>query len=306
MLQCCAGICGPQKREKSNGDAHHPSKGSSAEREVQHPVLRLDEPEVLHVSVEDLIGSYQMQAAPPGADPPVALVSPDFRQNAQRLLVLLPAAGAPLGAWDPELENGLGAAFPMLQWAEANGFAVALFSSAAIAAAPSEAWDRILIGSPAKYVAVAAAGKEGLLTLHAALEPLHALLYGRIRCVITGAVAMGGELPAKPPELRGHLRSVQVQWPEGGCQEMEPRLVRKRLVEIALKREDAVMKQESTKYAGLQNLKENDIPGIRRLNWQQRVERLDRDRNTDELSQLIDKHTKASKGYDEEEEPGVD
>lgn len=303
MLHCCAGICGAQNSEKSNGA----SKGKPKfESEVQHPVLRLDEPETLDASVEDLIGIHQLQAAPPGADPPVALVSPDFRKNPHRLLVLLPSAGAPFGSWDPDLECGCGATIPMLQWAEANGYAAVLFSAAALASAPSEAWDRIMIGSPAKYVVVAAAGREGLLTLHAALAPLHSLLYSRVRTVFTGAAAMGGELPAKPPELRGHLRGAQVQWPEEGFQQKEPRLVRRRLIELALTREDVWSKQETTKYSGLQNLKENDIPGIRRLDWQQRVARLDRDRNTDELSQLIQKHAKSSNGNNDEEEPGVD
>mmetsp|Transcript_55409 Transcript_55409/g.101697 ORF Transcript_55409/g.101697 Transcript_55409/m.101697 type:complete len:123 (+) Transcript_55409:19-387(+) len=59
-------------------------------------------------------------------------------------------------------------------------------------------------------------------------------------------------------------------------------------------------------HVAVQNLKENDIPGIRRLDWQQRVARLDRDRNTDELSQLIQKHTRNSNGNNDEEEPGVD
>mmetsp|Transcript_58104 Transcript_58104/g.101721 ORF Transcript_58104/g.101721 Transcript_58104/m.101721 type:complete len:304 (-) Transcript_58104:69-980(-) len=303
MLSCCAGICGAQKSEKSNGESKRRPKGESG---VQHPVLRLDEPDILHASVEDLIGIHQLQAAPPDADPPVALVSPDFRKNSQRLLVLVPSVGAPFGSWDPDLESGCGATVPMMQWAEANGYAAVLFSAAALASAPSESWDRIMMGSPAKYVVVAAAGKEGLLTLHACLAPLHSLLYSRIRTVFTGAAALGGALPEKPPELRGHLRGAQVQWPEDGFQQLEPRLVRRRLIELALTREDNWQKQETTKYSGLQNLKENDIPGIRRLDWQQRVARLDRDRNTDELSQLIQKHTRNSNGNNDEEEPGVD
>lgn len=306
---CCAGICGGGKPvHKCKQCAPHRAKGAPTECGVYHPVLRLDEPDVLDVSFEDLVGTYQMQAAPPGVNPPVAVVSPDFRKNSTRMMALLPAAGAPPGAWDPALESGLGATLPIIQWAEANGYAVALFSASALATAPSEAFDSILMGSPAKYVVVAAAGNEGLQTLHSALAPLHPLLYSRIRTIFTGAAAMAGELPAKPPELRLHLRNAQVQWPEEGFKETEPRLVRQRLIQMGLTREDAWQKQEASKYSGLQGLKENDVPGLRRLDWTKRVERLDRDRNKDELSQLINKHQKSNNRYadDDQEEPGVD
>lgn len=308
MLRCCAGICG--------GNAPAGTAGVNV-KSVTKPALRLDEPEVVEPTVDFLTERFGMKLAPPGSDTPVALVSPNFRENIHRLLVLLPTAGAPFGEWDVDLPDSRGASVPLLRWAEANDYAVAIFSSAALQANPAEALDRILSGSPTRLVAILVAARGALELLHAALEPVHELLFGRIRLVAMpweGAVpdsvspGLASTLPSQPQSLRSHLRHVQMQWPDEWALLM-PGLMRQRLFEMLREREETWQAQEANKYMGLRNLKENDIPGLRRLGVDQRVARLNRDRDTDELSRLIDKHSSATgngAAAEDEEEPGVD
>lgn len=279
------------------------------------PALRLDEPDILDASQELLMEKFKMQIAPPNADPPVALVSPNFRQNVQRLLVLVPSRGAPFGSWDTDLPNGRGATVPILQWAEANNYAVAIFSSAALEAAPAEAWDRIVSGTPARHVVILAAARGSLDLLHAALEPVHELLFARFHMVampwegVTPASAspsLASSLP-KPKALRLHLRAVQMHWPLEWL-ELEPRLMRQRIFEMFKEKEDVWQAQEANKMMNIRSLKENDIPGLRRVPVDERVARINRDRNTDELSRLCQTNSRQGKGKeeDDEEEPGVD
>jgi len=278
---------------------------------VVKPVVRLDEQE--EPTLEELAVHFKLLEAPPGVKPPQGLVTPDFQQNSARLLVLLPSAGTPLGAWD-----GQGTAAPLLRWAEANGYAVALFSSAALQAAPADVWDRILRGSPARFVGVAVAG-DMLPTLLTALSSMHPLLYSRFRAVcVAGGEGPGGAAPADasqllatgpqlPEDLRVHLRGAMLRLPPAPAAP-DRGSAPQQLFELLLEREDRWQRIEANKYAGFQGLKENDMPGLRRMGVEQRIERLDRDRGNDELARLLRKHEKqAARGDAEsEDEPGVD
>jgi hypothetical protein len=290
---------------------------------LKKPALRLDEPDILEASPDFLIERFGLQPGPPGADPPLALVSKNFRQNVQRLLVLVPSAGAPFGTWDADLPEGRGASAPILQWAEANDYGIAFFSAAALEADPVKAWDRVLSGSPARHVVVLPAARGALDLVHAGLKPVHELLYARIHLIFmpwegclpaSASPSLASTLPSQPKELRAYLRDVQSHWPAEWV-ELDSRLLRQRIFERLKDKEDDWSAQEASKYMGLRNLKENDIPGLRRLGVDQRVARLSRDRDTDELSRLIKTNAKdrsaAIRGADfvdedEEEEPGVD
>lgn len=304
MLRCCAGICG--------GGGPAPAPPARSGGGVAKPALRLDEPDVLDTSAELLISRFGMQVAPPGADPPLALVTPNYRMGVQRVLVLVPSAGAPFGAWDTDLPEGRGASVPILQWAEANRYEVALFSSDALAAAPAECWDKVVGGSPSRHVVVLVAARGALELLHAAMAPVHELMFSRIRLISMpweGAVpgsSLASSLPSKPKPLRAHLRQAQRQWPSEWAA-LEARVLRQRLFEMLHEREVAWQAEEAAKYGSIGNLKENDVPGLKRINVDTRVARIDRDRNADELSRLIDKHATAGGAIDDDEdEPGVD
>lgn len=270
------------------------------------PVIRADEPEGTEdMPLEDLVAHFGMLRAPPGADPPGAVVTADFQRNSSRLLVLLPSAGAPPGAWDTTLGSGHGAAPALLRWAEANGYAAALFLARAIEARPSELWDRVLRGNPSKCVCVAVA-KGMLPMLEAALTPLHPVLYSRFRTVVVwdgseGGGGGGGGMVESHAELRAHLSAALVRMPPAWAVS-EPRVAHQRLFEILIEREERWQRSQVKKYASFQDLKENDMPGLRRLSVDKRIERLDRDRGNDELAQLLRKH----ENEDSEDEPGVD
>jgi len=283
---------------------------------VVKPVVRLDEPgELGPPTLEYLVERFGMRVAPPNSQSPApALVSADFPRNVARLLVLVPSSGSPAGAW-----NAHEPAAQMLSWAEANGYATALFRAEALEAAPHETWDRVLRGSPAGCVAVVAASGT-LPVLQAALLPLHPLLLSRFRAVC--AVPEGGagsegapsdfagqwlaELPPGSEELRGHLRAALVRLPAPAGR--EPRAWHQHLFELLQEREDRFQRTEAKKYAGFQGLQENDMPGFRRLPMEKRIERLDRDRGNDELARLLHKHERqtGADAHESEEEPGVD
>lgn len=317
VLRCLSGICGGDAPVKPRGVGLNAAFGVPGADGVNKPVLRLDESDdiILEPSVEFLIERFEMKLAPPGVNPPLALVSSNYRQSSQRTLVLVPSAGAPFGCWDTDFPDGRGASVPLLQWAEANNYGVALFSAAALEAAPAQAWDTILSGSPARHVTVLVATRGALELLHRALEPVHEIMITRIRIIAmpwegvlpeSASPALASTLPPKPKHLRMHLKQAQMHWPDEWAF-LEPGLMRQRLFEMLKEKEDAWQAQEAAKYGGLESLKENDVPGLRRLGVGQRVARLNRDRDTDELSRLIGKHSAARGGADEEdEEPGVD
>lgn len=276
---------------------------------VVKPVVRLDAPatQLKAASFDDLIQSFEMLAAPPGVHPPDAIVSKDFQRNVQRLLVLVPSAGAPPGTWDVGL-GPHGDTNSLLRWAEANSYAVAIFAAQALEAKPAEVWDRVLRGSPARCVSVAAVSGS-LPLLQAALAPLHPVLYSRFRtlCVVQDQATSNSEAsasPTLPAELQSHLANSLVRLPASWA-EAEPFLAHQQLFEVLLGREELWQKGEARKYAGFQGLKENDMPGLRRIGLDQRVSRLDRDRHDDELARLLKKNERANQGNDEDE-PGVD
>lgn len=260
-------------------------------------------------SYEVLATVLGLTAAPPGARPAVAYVSRDFQHNPARLLVLVPLAGAPANSWDPSLPGSRGSAVPLLRWAQANNYAMAMFAGQDLKGSPALAWDRVLRGSPARYVAVAVA--EGMLSVvHEALSQLHPLLLSRFRtlCVRSGDVVAASrcrEEQAWSPELREHLLGATVCLP-AAFEELGAQVARQRLFELLLEREERWQRTEMRKYQGFQGLKENDMPGLRRMSVEQRIERLDRDRGNDELARLLRKHEHEAGGVDSDEEPGVD
>merc|ERR1719291_231425 len=257
-----------------------------------------------------------MTGAPPGADPPLALVSRDFKKNSSRLLVVVPSAGAPQGVWDAALAagSGSGTSAPLLRWAEANGFAMALFCGEGPQGLSPEAWDGVLGGSPAGCASVLVAG--GMLpAVEAAMDKLHPLLYSRYRSVCVAPPPPGGEEPPAASsggvaaegsaELRQHLVRALLRLPPEWARQ-DAFSAHQQLFEALLRREDFWSQNEVKKYAGFRDLKENDVPGLRRIGVDKRVERITRDRNNDELSQLMRKHERNAAGVGEEDEPGVD
>jgi len=303
MLRCLAGICGGEASSVA------PTNGASGpevpDRPVVKPTVRLDEEVAQVSSFDDLVSSLGVVLAPPGAVQPCAVATEDFPKNCTRLLVLLPSAGAPPGSWDAKAGGGHGDAVPIIRWAQANGYAACLFSAAALAAAPAETWDRVLRGSPAGTVFVLAAN-GALPTLAAALAPVHPLLYSRVRLALAPFEGTNSWPPAWPKELPAelveHLAGIVLRAPAAWAQE-EPRAALQLLFELLAIRETRWQQREARKYAGFQTLKENDMPGLKRMGVEQRIQRLDRDRANDELAQLLKRNEKVEEDGDE---PGVD
>jgi len=316
LARCCAGLCGGV-----GGGGSEEWRG----RAVAKPVLRLggeDDAEA-QLSAQQLIARFGLSHAPPGADLPTALVSNGFTNNASRLLVLLPSRGSALGAWDDDLAScggGRGAAAPLLLWAEANDYAVALFSARALEDSPAEAWDGVLRGSPAKHVVALLARRGAAAALRAALLPVHPLLYRRVRVVCAHSwVENGGGIgaaaaPVAPAvsrreeeELDAHIRGATVRLPPEWA-DLAPHAMCLRLFELLLQREDSFQSRELSKYTGLSGLKETDLPGFRRVGLAQRLANLGRDRDNDELAHLCraGEQRYGRRDDEDEEEPGID
>mmetsp|Transcript_13909 Transcript_13909/g.39724 ORF Transcript_13909/g.39724 Transcript_13909/m.39724 type:complete len:313 (-) Transcript_13909:237-1175(-) len=312
MMKCLAGICG------GGTGASAAELSAAAAKAAQEERRRIVKPEPRAVeaptvaSFEELVAGHNLVLAPPGAVKPCGVASQDFPQNVTRLLVLLPPEGAPEGAWDPSARGGAGDVAEVFRWAEANGYAACLFSSAALCADPAEVWDRVLRGSPAGSVTVLAA--VGALPLLAkALSPVHALLFGRFRLVVSPFVGPGAWPPAwpsdLPEDLAKHLRSITVRAPDVWAADQTPEVVLQELFELVALREMRFDRLEARKYNGFQGLKENDMPGLRRLDAEQRIKRLDRDRGDDELARLLRENERAMadcRGKDDGDEPDVD
>lgn len=315
MLSCLAGICGGQGASSAATASSSPPPDLA---ELTKPALRVDEayaptsgPEAKS-ALEELSSRLGFSGAPPGADSPIALVSSDFTKNSSRLLIVLPSAGAPPEAWDAGLTvHGHGTMVPLLRWAQANRFAVALFDSQVLSQAPTDAWDRVLKGSPARCASILVAG--GMLPeLEVAMSGLHPILLARFRNVclaplLNGAAVMPSQPRAKTnisEELEVHLSVVKLQLPAEWV-EQDAFSAHQQLFEALLRREDFWSRNEIKKYAGFRNLKENDVPGLRRMPVDKRIERISRDRGNDELARLLNKHERAAAG-DEDDEPGVD
>jgi len=298
MLRWCADICNPPERPHG--------RPRPEIRALVKPVRRLDDVLEPPDSLEYFCDSLQMEPGPPGMEPPAALVSKHFCENAARLLIIVPAPGTPLACgFDPRLNSSdsrKGDAGDLLRWAEANQFATLLFSAQALESSP-DVWDRVLRSSPAHYVAVAVA--QGALPLVCgALEKLHPLLYTRVRTIfvlwddVKGAM---GAPPSYPEDLVTHMKGSLMQLP-AEWSSLDAFAMFQCWFQLLLRQEDFWMEQEMRKYMGLSSLKENDVPGLRRVPVDDRVSRLDRNRDTDELSRLL--QTTVENGN--EEEPGVD
>lgn len=274
---------------------------------VVKPVFRLDEVDVPpeSVTVEGLIERFGMMVAPPGANPPTAICSSDFRKNGSRCLVLVPSADAPWpGVWDGQFTGARAAVAPIVAWGLANGYAIAVFSPQALLRDSSKAWDSILCGSPARVLSVVVAG-GALPTLTGALMPLHSLLYSRLRTI---CVAWGEVTPpiADNDALKLHLKGALAQLP-AAWGEADAFVMHQCLFQLLADREDSWQKREVRKYVGFKGMTENDLPGVKRLTLDKRVERLDRDRKDDELARLLKANEgEARGGDDDEDEPGVD
>ncbi|CAE7620818.1 unnamed protein product, partial [Symbiodinium sp. KB8] len=184
----------------------------------------------------------------------------------------------------------LGYVEPLLRWAEANGYASAFFSHQALCESPVDTWDRIVRGSPARHVSVMVAA--GMLNvMEAALKQVHPLLFSRFRTVCIHGGDTMEDFASAPVELRQHLEATTVALPSN-WEGLERQVALQCLFELLRDREDHWAKLELMKYTGFQSLKENDLPGLKRMGVDQRVQRLNRDRNDDELARLLKKHDK--------------
>jgi len=211
-----------------------------------------------------------------------------------------------------------------LQWAQSNEYAAVLFSASRLAEQPS-LLDEVLAGNFSKRLTVLVARGE-MPTLLKFLAPMNSILYARMGSIciqaddgasadaavdtITGSAGW-------PADLGVHLRSSLVQLPTEWA-ELNAHSMRQSLFMLMAERENRWQEGEALKFAGLSALKENDLPGYKRMPISKRVERLNRDRASDELAQLIDanmEHFKgegaaakalASQPADDDDEPGVD
>lgn len=313
MLRCCAGICGGRV-ESDSRNGNHNGAAVGRRRMVTKPILRVDEPyDWEPASPDEFFSALDLAPAPPGCEPPLAATSRDFPRNSTKLLVLVPAKGATWACWDPHLAQGRGATAPLLRWATSNGYSVAVFSAEALSAKPQEVWERVLTGSPASWVGVVAATGTVPL-LREALAPLHPLLFSRYKVIAApwadGAASAEAGL-ATTGDLRIHLQAAIVEMPAAWA-DLEPFAMHQCLFQALLEREDKWARQETNKYSGFQGLKENDMPGLKRLPMDARIKRLDRDRGNDELSRLLRKHeADANESHERQgglsdDEPGVD
>jgi len=302
MLRCFAGICSSPVAAAEERPAER--------RPVVKPIFRLDEEENSNsskaASLQELAARVGFEAAPPGAAEPVAIVSRKFQNNSARLLVVVPSLGE-AGVWDATLGRQ-GALPPLLHWAEANSYEVAVFKPEALKAEPATTWDRVLKGSPAGCVSVIVAA--GMLQyVEAALLPVHPLLFTRLRTFcVRGEDAMSN-FSKLPGELQRHLTGAVATLP-ASWEQLEAQVSFQVLFELLQERDEEFQNLEALKYSGFQTLKENDMPGLKRMGMEQRIKRLDRDRDNDELARLLKKHDKASGrivgGHESEDEPGID
>lgn len=271
--------CGPAAKTKPSSEVLRPCL-------IKKPEDLL--PPVEQESVDSLVERHDLMLAPPGAETSDALVSSDFPKNCLRLLVLIPSANSSAGSWDTSAGSH-GLAGPVIQWAQANGYAVCLFLSSALKAGPAEAWERVMKGSPAGTVFTLAA-RGTLSTFAEALAPVHPLLFSRFRLAIE---PFGSEdtLPPTWPvnlekELLEHLDGIVLRVPEPLLQK-EPKDAVTMLFEKLERIFIRFQQHEAKKYIGFQGLKENDVPGFKRLSADERISRLDRDRQNDELARLL-------------------
>eukprot|EP00929_Paragymnodinium_shiwhaense_P020492 TRINITY_DN13648_c0_g1_i2.p1 TRINITY_DN13648_c0_g1~~TRINITY_DN13648_c0_g1_i2.p1 ORF type:complete len:321 (+),score=79.47 TRINITY_DN13648_c0_g1_i2:105-1067(+) len=320
MLRCLAGICGSDGSR--GGDAT--SAPVAETRNVNKPILKIGADyapklEKLHAGLQPLDAMLaecpELEEAPPGISPPFAAVGGNFRKNSAKLLVVLPGPGADWGTWDASLGEGRGDTVPLVRWGLANGYAVAVMNGQAMQKAPAKTWDEIMRGSPARFVTVIAAG-DAVRLLREALLPCHPMMYARIRGVFASQVQTPE--PALPnttaaEDVEKQLGSVAVYLPDEWLRH-DAFVMHQCMMQLFEDRFGRWQDTELKKYMGFQGLKENDMPGLKRMPLEVRIKRMDRDREDDELARLLRKHEKASHNIanvnvtndDEEEEPGID
>jgi hypothetical protein len=163
-----------------------------------------------------------------------------------------------------------------------------------------------MIGSPARFVVLIVA-RRALPFLIAALAPLHSLLYSRVKMVLVSTDSNEcvdtAVLSRATGDVRAHLDKTVTLLPQAWLQ-LEPFAMHNCLFQMMEQRNVRWSQGEATKYAGFANMKENDMPGLRRVGVEQRVANMGRDRHDDELARLLKKHEKA--GHADDDEPGVD
>lgn len=255
--------------------------------------------------------------APPAVPDPDAWVTCDFRTNVKKCFVLIPSPGAPGGHFGLKGAESVASAPRLIRWAEANGHAACLFSAEALARDPGRAWKRLIPNSGAHSVYIVVA-PGAFSSLAAALKTEHALTYTRIRLVVPSRVqdaldvvprgkpvisektpllddgAGNGLLKNAKPESTDDLTDFfrrRVAWampPE--WERPDPTDVKVQydtLFRLFAEVEDAFQEREYQKMDALSNLKENDVPGMRRIAVEDRVQRVNRNRHEDELSRLL-------------------
>lgn len=296
MLRCLAGICGSRE----------PQVWAPPRPKVRKPMAAaLTEMESANSSVEQTLARHELIRAPPNFEPSLAYVSSDYQKNPDRLLVFLPAPGAPFGSWDA----GPGVLSQLLLWADANEYAVAILSAEEMEKDPVNTWDGVMRGNHAKTVTVLVL-QGGMGSLHAALLGLDPILYSRLRTVMEvweQVLPETSPAPRLPLELRKKMQTALVSAPPTWAA-LQPYALCQCFFELLLEREDHFSKAEYQKFSGLSAMKENDLPGVRRVGVDDRVQRISRNRDKDELAKVLTKNEEIHRtGGDEDgEEPGVD
>lgn len=278
---------------------------------MNHPTQRLDEDRSAPDSADLLTGeAYSMTPAPPDSviTTAKALVSKDYRQNPVRNLVLVPSAGSPLGSFDPAAgERGRTSGF--LNWAFANDYAATVFSATALAEEPTTIWDGMLAGNYSRHIIVLVA-HGALPLLISVLEPIHSMFYARCRSIcifgddeVSADAAVnliskagsnkGAEIG--PAALAEHLGRTLVQLPSDWTN-LDDYDMKHEFFKMLADREDKWASAEGDKLAGLQAMTDNDLTGLKRIGINRRVERVSRDRATDELSVVLDSNLQKHRG----------
>lgn len=199
---------------------------------------------------------------------------------------------------------------PLVRWARANGYSMALFSSE-FAATSAVSWDAVLRGSPARFVALLVAG-AAMPALQRALQPHHPLLYSRVKLAVVSCGddwANGfsrSEMSDGAKEAFDHMNNVTLVLPETWTH-LNAFAMHNCLFQLIEERIEKWQGGEMQKYAGFQDMKENDMPGLKRLTVDERCARMNRDRGDDELARLLRNNEKASSpGVLKEDEPDLD
>lgn len=200
----------------------------------------------------------------------------------------MPSPHDPPGHWAKSENCSTGASLPtaprLLRWAERNGYAACLFSAEALKRDPQGAWTRLFTKNPSRSVYVFAA-PDSVAAFVECLKEEHPLSYSRVRsfvCTKPGeveiAMAKAGADVAKFLQRHAVSDLIEEDQPaEAFC---------KRAFDLFQEIEVRWQEGEYKKLGALAGLKENDVPGLRRVPADERVARINRDRNEDELSRL--------------------